>query len=254
MKILSWNVNGIRAAIKKGFLSFLDKEDPDILCLQETKINKKSMPKEIESVRTRYFDYWSFAEKSGYSGTAILTKIKPIDVKYGIGIDKFDSEGRSVTLEFKDFFLISVYFPNSQRELARLDFKMEFDEEFLKYINKLRKSKPIIFAGDLNVAHNEIDLKNPKANEKNAGFYIDERKWFDRLLENGYVDTFRIFNKEPENYTWWTYRFKAREKNIGWRIDYFIASKEISKRIKDSFILKDIYGSDHCPIGIILKE
>ncbi len=253
MKIVSWNVNGLRACLKKGFLEFVRKENPDIICLQETKINKSTMPKEIESLRTSYYDFWNFAEKRGYSGTGILTKIKPLSIEYGINNEKFDKEGRTTTIELPDFYVISAYFPNSQHELKRLDYKLEFNDAFLNYINELKKKKPVIFAGDLNVAHEEIDLKNPKANENNPGFYIDERKWFDKLLNNGFVDTFRLFNKEPGNYTWWSYRFHAREKDIGWRIDYFIASKDIVSRIKNSIILKDVMGSDHCPIELIIE-
>jgi len=251
MKIISWNVNGIRAAIRNGFNDFLKNTKFDVLCLQETK-ESETKPSKRENLNN-YTEYWYPAKKKGYSGTAVFAKSKPKSVSFGIGIEKYDNEGRVITLEYDNYYLINAYFPNSQRELARLDFKLEFDKEFLKYCERLREKKPIIFCGDLNVAHKEIDLKNPKQNKKNAGFTFEERNWFDEIEKKGYIDTFREFVKEGENYTWWSYRFKARKRNIGWRIDYFIVSKELKKKIKNAFILKDITGSDHCPIGLEIE-
>ncbi|MBR9678729.1 MAG: exodeoxyribonuclease III [Nanoarchaeota archaeon] len=241
MKIISWNVNGIRSVMRKGFNEFLEREQPDMLCLQETKINEK---KEFEG----YHSYWHFAEKKGYSGTAILTKQKPLSVT------KMDSEGRILTLEFEKFFLVNVYVINAQRELARLEYKRKWNEQFRQYLQELNEKKPVILCGDLNVAHKEIDLTNPKTNTKNPGFSSEEREDFTKLLNTGFTDTFRMFNKESGQYTWWTYRFKARERNVGWRIDYFLTSKRLENKIENSKILKYVMGSDHAPIKIILKQ
>ncbi len=236
MKIISWNVNGIRAAMKKGFIDFFNKADVDIFCLQETKISDNDVTDELKQIGSLrgYKTYWFGAEKKGYSGTAIITRITPISVKKGIGVKKFDKEGRTIIVEFKKFYLIDVYAPNAKHGLVRLDEKVEFNRLFINYCEKLRKKKPIIFCGDLNVAHKEIDLRNPKENKNNAGFSIEERNAFQKQLDKGYLDTFRIFNKEPGNYTWWSYRFNARAKNIGWRIDYFIVSKELQPKVFSS--------------------
>lgn len=249
MKLLSWNVNGIRAALKKGFLDFLKKEDPDILCIQET----KARPEQVDIVTPNYKHYWNSAEKKGYSGTVIFTKKEPLSIQYGIAIEEHDNEGRVITLEFKDFFLVNVYTPNSQRGLTRLEYRQKWNKDFLKFLRGLEKMKPVIFCGDLNVAHKEIDLANPKSNKKNAGFTPEERADFDKIVEAGFIDTFREFNKEPGNYTWWSYMFNARANNVGWRIDYFCISKELRKKLKDAFILPKVMGSDHCPVGIELK-
>ncbi|MDD3263491.1 MAG: exodeoxyribonuclease III [Candidatus Nanoarchaeia archaeon] len=249
-KIHSWNVNGIRAVLKKDFLDYIKEENPDILCIQEIKAQEDTIPNEIKELG--YYKDYSFAKKKGYSGVMILSKEKPISISKEIGIKEFDDEGRYILFEFKDFYMINCYFPNSQPELVRIDFKNKFNNDLLNKINELKKNKPVILTGDFNVAHEEIDLKNPKTNTMNPGFYIDERNWFTKLLENDFVDTFRYFNKEPDNYTWWSYRFSAREKNIGWRIDYFVVSKDIIKKVKESNILKDYYGSDHCPIELII--
>ena len=249
MKILSWNVNGIRAAAKKGFAEFLKKQSPDIIGIQETKAHPSQLDDDLLNI-DGYKSYWSSAVRKGYSGVAFYTKKDPLSVIEGIGNEEYDNEGRTLTLEFKDFFLVNAYFPNSQAELKRMDYKLGFDKTFLKFCEKLRKNKPVIFCGDLNVAHKEIDLKNPKTNTMNPGFCIDERNWFSGMLEKGYIDTFRMFCEEPDQYTWWSYRFGAREKNIGWRIDYFIVSDELRKSVKKSFILPEIMGSDHCPIAL----
>jgi len=249
MKIISWNVNGIRAVKQKGFEEFLKKENPDAICLQEIKATKEQAELELEN----YFQYWNSAEKKGYSGTAIFTKIKPSAVIYGIGIEEHDNEGRVLTLEFEKFYLVNVYTPNSKRGLLRLDYRQKWDKEFLKFLKELETSKPVVFCGDLNVAHKDIDLANPKSNKKNAGFTPEERDGFTNYLENGFVDTFREFNKEPDQYTWWSYMFNARAKNVGWRIDYFCVSKSFLKNVKNSEILPEIFGSDHCPIKIEIK-
>jgi len=248
MKIYSWNVNGIRAVVRNGFLDWLHDSKPNILCLQEIKARKKDIPKEIKKIKDYYF-YSSSAEKRGYAGTAVLTKIKPIKVIDKIGIDKFDKEGRFLLLEFDKFYLFNVYFPNAQRELKRLSFKKEFNEAYLKFIKKL-KDKPLILTGDFNVAHKEIDLKNPKQNIKSAGFTIEERKFIDKLLKMGFTDSFRKFHPEKIQYSWWTYRFHARDKNIGWRIDYFFVSNSFVKYIRKAEIMDNVYGSDHCPVII----
>jgi len=250
MKIISWNVNGIRAVMKKGFPDFVKKYDPDILCLQETKAH----PDQVDELLHDYeHHFWNSADKKGYSGTAIFSKIKPLNVSYGGGIDVGDTEGRIVTAEFEEFFLVNVYTPNSKRGLARLDYRQEWDKLFFNYLKELEKSKPVITCGDLNVAHTEIDLARPKNNTKNAGFTPQERSGFQKYLDNGFLDTFRIFNQDPENYTWWSYMFNARAKNLGWRIDYFLTSEKLKKNIISAEILKDVMGSDHCPVTLNLK-
>jgi len=252
MKIISWNVNGIRACINKGLLDFMKKEDADIYCLQETKIHKDDITSEHKDF-SGYYSYWYSAQKKGYSGVVIYTKEKPLSANKGIDIEKYDKEGRILTLEFNDFYLINVYFPNSQRTLARLEFKLEFNTKFLDYIQKLRKKKNIIICGDFNVAHQEMDIKNAKANMKNAGFTIEERNWFTHLLEKKYVDTFRYLHPDKIKYTWWSYMFHARDKNIGWRLDYFVVNKEFISNIIKAEILTEILGSDHCPVSIDVK-
>jgi len=252
MKIISWNVAGINACIKKGLIDFMKKENSDIYCFQEVKASHENFPKELKNLEG-YNGYSVFANKKGYSGVSILSKIKPLKVIQGLGREDFDSEGRVLTLEFDKFYLINVYFPHSNRELIRLGFKLNFNKEFLEFCNQLEKNKPLIIASDFNVAHKEIDLKNPKQNKKNAGFTPQERGWFNSFLMNGFIDTFREFNKEGGNYTWWAYRNKARERNIGWRIDYFIISEELRSNLIRSEILKDVFGSDHCPILLEIK-
>ncbi|WP_048059218.1 exodeoxyribonuclease III [Methanococcus vannielii] len=249
MKMISWNVNGIRACLKNGFMDFLNSKNPEIICIQETKVQKG----QVQLGLNGYFEYWNYAEKKGYSGTAIFTKIEPKSVKYGITNYKSDKEGRVITLEFEEYFLVNVYTPNSQRGLKRLECRQKWDKDFLNHLKTLEQKKPVIFCGDLNVAHKEIDLKNPKQNIKNAGFTKEERNGFDNLINSGFLDTFRELNNEPENYTWWSYRFNAREKNIGWRIDYFCISKKLRERLKDAFIMSEVLGSDHCPVGIIIE-
>ena len=250
MKIISWNVNGIRACLKKGLLDFIKSSDADILCFQETKANQEQVELELDG----FNQFWNSAEKKGYSGTLILSKINPSNFYLGMDIQKHDNEGRLITLDYPDFFLVNVYTPNAQRGLTRLDYRTkEWDVDFLNYLKKIEKIKPVIFCGDLNVAHTEIDLANPKSNKRNAGFTDEERFGFDRFLEEGFVDTFREFEKEPGNYTWWSYMFEARKKNIGWRIDYFCVSQILRDKLKSAFILPEILGSDHCPIGIELK-
>ena len=245
MKFVSWNVNGIRACVQKGFLDFFKEADADIFCIQETKIQEGQLTLELDG----YHQYWNSAVKKGYSGTAIFTKKEPVSVSYGIGIEEHDQEGRVITLEFEDFYFITVYTPNSQSELKRLDYRMKWESDFLSYLKKLEERKPVVFCGDLNVAHTEIDLKNPKTNRKNAGFTDEERQKFTDLLEAGFIDTFRYFYPDQEGiYSWWSYRFKAREKNAGWRIDYFCVSEGLKDRLKGAKILTDVYGSDHCPV------
>tara|TARA_B110000014_G_C20124716_1_gene598164 strand:- start:3383 stop:4141 length:759 start_codon:yes stop_codon:yes gene_type:complete len=252
MKIVSWNVNGIRAVLKKGFLDFMNDINPDIICLQETKAH----PEQVELILENYpYKFWNSAEKKGYSGTAIFSKINPISVTNDLGIEKHDSEGRVICFEMKNYYLITVYTPNSKRDLSRLNYRAnEWDIEFLKYLKKLEKNKPIVFCGDLNVAHKEIDLKNPKTNKKNAGFTIEERVGFDNYINAGFIDTFRIFNQNEGHYTWWSYMFNSRAKNVGWRIDYFCVSEKIKSKIKQSIILPNIMGSDHAPILIKIDE
>lgn len=250
MKFISWNVNGLRACVQKGFLDFFHEADADIFCLQETKLQKG----QIELDLPGYHQYWNYAEKKGYSGTAIFTRQEPLSVFYGMGIPEHDKEGRVITLEFNDFYLITCYTPNSQNELARLSYRMEWEDDFLTYLDNLKEKKPVIFCGDLNVAHQEIDLKNPKTNHKNAGFTDEERAKFTTLLSHGYIDTFRHFYPDLENvYSWWSYRFKAREKNAGWRIDYFVTSDNLKNRLKDAKIHTDVFGSDHCPVELMIE-
>ncbi len=249
--LVSWNVNGLRSAIKNGFISFVKELDNDIICLQEIKADEGSIPEELKDLG--YTLYVNSAEKKGYSGTLALLKEKPISVKKGLQNKKFDGEGRVQTIEFEEFWLLNTYFPNAQRGLTRLEYKLEFDSEFAKWSEKLRKSKPVVICGDMNVAHEEIDIARPKDNHHNAGFTDEERKWMTDFLAQGYIDTFRMFNKNPGNYTWWSYMFNAREKNIGWRIDYFFVSKELDKKVKDARILSNYTGSDHAPITLKLS-
>ena len=252
MKIISWNVNGIRAVLKKGFYDFMNENKPDIICIQETKAH----PEQVDLKLKDYpYHYWNSAEKKGYSGTAIFSKIEPLNISYGIGIKKHDNEGRVITAEFKQYYLVTVYTPNSKRELLRLDYRQkEWDIDFLKYLKKIEKIKPVIFCGDLNVAHKEIDLKNPATNHRNAGFTKEEREGFDNYINAGFIDTFREFEKGEGHYTWWSYMFQARKRNIGWRIDYFCVSKLLIKIIKDAYILKDVMGSDHAPVVIEIDD
>lgn len=250
MKLISWNVNGLRACMGKGFLDFFQVEDADIFCLQETKLQEGQISLDLPG----YYQYWNYAEKKGYSGTAIFTKEEPLSVSYGIGIEEHDHEGRVITLEFPAFYFITVYTPNSQDGLARLDYRMKWEDDFLAYIKNLEKTKPVIFCGDLNVAHKEIDLKNPKTNRKNAGFTDEERAKFTTIMQSSLTDTFRYFYPDLESaYSWWSYRFHAREKNAGWRIDYFIVSDCLKEKLQDALIYKDVMGSDHCPIGLLLE-
>ncbi len=247
MKLVSWNVNGIRAVLTKGFEDFFKDVNADIFCVQETKCQEGQVNLEFEG----YQSFWNSAEKKGYSGTAIFSKIKPLSVKFGIGIEEHDKEGRVITLEFKDFYMVNIYTPNSKRELERLDYRQIWEDEIRKYLLKLNKTKPVVMCGDLNVAHKEIDLKNPKTNTHNAGFTIEERNKMTELLDAGFIDTFRyLYPDKTDCYTWWSYMRKAREKNVGWRIDYFIVSDSIKNKIKEANIYKDIMGSDHCPIGL----
>tara|TARA_Y100000591_G_C21712336_1_gene634213 strand:+ start:139 stop:897 length:759 start_codon:yes stop_codon:yes gene_type:complete len=252
MKIISWNVNGIRAVIKKGFYDFVDEYKPDILCLQETKAH----PEQVNIRLNQYpYQFWNSAEKKGYSGTAIFSKKEPLSVKNNIGIDKHDNEGRVIAVEFEDYFLVTVYTPNSKRELLRLEYRaQEWDIDFLKYLKKLEEEKPVIFCGDLNVAHKEIDLKNPKTNKRNAGFTNEERSGFDNYIESGFIDTFREFEKGEGHYTWWSYMFNSRAKNVGWRIDYFCISQILRSKLAKSYILKDVMGSDHAPVAIEIND
>ena len=247
MKLISWNVNGIRACLTKGFEEVFKKMDADIFCLQET----KCQPDQINLEFQGYTSYWNSAEKKGYSGTAIFTKQKPINVTYGIGIEEHDKEGRVITLEFEKFYMVDIYTPNSKRDLERLEYRQIWEDEIRKYLLKLNETKPVIMCGDLNVAHKEIDLKNPKTNRHNAGFTDEERNKMTELLDSGFTDTFRYLYPEKENaYSWWSYMGHAREKNVGWRIDYFIVSKSIEKQIKEAKIYPEIMGSDHCPVGL----
>lgn len=250
MKFISWNVNGLRACMGKGFMDFFNEIDADIFCLQETKLSEG----QIELDTPGYHQYWNYAEKKGYSGTAVFTKKEPISVTYGIGIEEHDHEGRVITAEYDDFYFVDVYVPNSQRELTRLDYRMVWEEAFLSYVKKLDEKKPVIYCGDLNVAHKEIDLKNPKSNHMNAGFTDEERACFTKVTESGFIDSFRYFYPdEKDKYSWWSYMFKAREKNAGWRIDYFVVSEKIKDRMVDAKIHADILGSDHCPVELDIE-
>ena len=252
MKIISWNVNGIRAVLKKGFLDFISDMDPDIICIQETKAH----PEQVELELNNYpYKFWNSATKKGYSGTAIFSKIKPISIDYDLKIKKHDDEGRVICFELEKYYLITVYTPNSKRDLSRLEYRQkEWDIDFLNYLKEKEKNKPVVFCGDLNVAHKEIDLKNPKTNKRNAGFTEEERSGFDNYMKAGFIDTFRIFNKEEGHYTWWSYMFNSRAKNVGWRIDYFCVSKLLKNKIKKSIILPEVMGSDHAPILIEIKK
>ncbi len=250
MKLISWNVNGLRACVKKGFLDYFKSEDADIFCLQETKLQEGQIDLDLEG----YHQYWNYAEKKGYSGTAIFTKKEPLNVYYGINMEHHDKEGRVITLEFEDFFMVTVYTPNSQSELARLEYRMEWEDDFRNYLLELSSKKGVVVCGDLNVAHKEIDLKNPKTNRKNAGFTDEERDKFSTLLSSGFIDTFRYFNPDLERvYSWWSYRFNARKNNAGWRIDYFLVSNNLEDRIKEASIDTEILGSDHCPVKLIME-
>ena len=247
IKLISWNVNGLRACCDKGFRDIFTQLDADFFCLQETKMQEGQLDLSFEG----YTSYWNYAEKKGYSGTAIFTKHQPLQVTYGLGIDEHDHEGRVITLEMEKFFLVTVYTPNSQDGLKRLDYRMTWDDDFRAYLQKLDQSKPVLICGDLNVAHKEIDLKNPKTNRMNAGFTDQEREKFQLLLDAGFIDTFRYFYPEQTNiYSWWSYRFKAREKNAGWRIDYFLASASLADKLKEAKIHTEIFGSDHCPVEL----
>lgn len=251
MKLVSWNVNGLRAIYKKGFEESFKELDADIFCIQETKMQEGQIELDLQG----YYQYYNYAERKGYSGTAIFTKKEPLKVSYGIGIEEHDKEGRIITLEFDKFYMVNCYTPNSGRELARLEYRMTWEDEFKKYLIKLDKQKPVIICGDLNVAHTEIDLKNPKSNRKNAGFTDEERSKIEELLNSGFTDSFRKMYPDKEGaYTWWSYMFNARANNAGWRIDYFLVSDRISKNIKDAYIYSEIMGSDHCPVGLEIEE
>ena len=250
LKFISWNVNGLRACYDKGFADVFNRLEADFFCLQETKMQEGQLDVQFEG----YQSYWNYAEKKGYSGTAIFSKVKPLSVTYGLGIEEHDHEGRVITLELESYYLITVYTPNSQEELRRLDHRMKWDDDFRAYLKKLEEKKPVIVCGDLNVAHKEIDLKNPKTNRKNAGFTDEERAKFTTLLESGFTDTFRYFYPEQEGiYSWWSYRFKAREKNAGWRIDYFLTSDSLKDKLRGAQIHTDILGSDHCPVELTIE-
>ena len=251
MKIISWNVNGIRAVLKKGFYDFISLNNPDILCVQETKAHKEQVTIEMDKYP---FQYWNSAVKKGYSGTAIFSKKEPINISYDIGVEAHDQEGRVITLEFEEYYLVTVYTPNSKRELLRLEYRQKWDKDFLIYLKSLEKKKSVIFCGDLNVAHKEIDLKNPSTNHRNAGFTDEEREGFSSIVDSGFIDTFRYFNKEEGHYTWWSYMFQARARNIGWRIDYFCISKALESRLKSAYILKDVMGSDHAPVVMEIND
>ena len=250
MKFISWNVNGLRACVTKGFLDFFKEVDADIFCLQETKLQEGQIDLNLEG----YYDYWNYAQKKGYSGTAIFTKQKPLSVNYGINIEEHDNEGRVITLEFEDFYFVTVYTPNSQQELKRLEYRMKWEDDFRNYLKKLDETKPVIMCGDLNVAHKEIDIKNPKTNRKNAGFTDEERNKYTEFLESGFIDTYRYFNPFTEGaYSWWSYRFNARKNNSGWRIDYFCTSKRLEDRLVSAKIHNEVLGSDHCPVELVIK-
>jgi len=247
MELLSWNVNGIRAALKKDFMKWFNKEKPDILCIQETKAHKEQVDLNIPG----YKQYWNSADKKGYSGTLVLTKTEPLSIQFDM--EGHETEGRILTLEYEDYFLVNVYVPNAQRTLDRLPYRQQWDQDFLEYLKDLEKMKPVIACGDFNVSHMEIDLARPKQNRKKAGFTAEERKGFDKFMKNGFIDTFRHLNPDKVEYSWWAYMFNARANNVGWRIDYFIMSKALEPKLKDAFILTDIMGSDHCPVGIMLR-
>ena len=251
MKFISWNVNGLRACMGKGFDEYFKEADADFFCLQETKLQEG----QIDFAPEGYYCYWNYAEKKGYSGTAIFTKHEPLNVTYGIGIDEHDHEGRVITLEYPNFYMITVYVPNSQDELKRLEYRLRWEDDFRDYVKRLDKKKPVIWCGDLNVAHEEIDLKNPKTNRRNAGFTDEERSMFTNTVKSGFIDTFRYFYPDKEHiYSWWSYRFHAREKNSGWRIDYFVCSDRLRNKLKDALIHSDIMGSDHCPVELITED
>ena len=254
MKLISWNVNGLRAVVTKGFKDFFDNVDADIFCLQETKLQEEQVDENIKSIFNGYNEYWNCAEKKGYSGTAVFSKIKPISVIYGIGIEEHDKEGRVITLEFDKFYLVNCYTPNSKRELERLNYRMQWEDAFRNYLLKLNETKPVIMCGDLNVAHKEIDLKNPKSNHRNAGFTDEERGKMTELLNAGFTDSFRYLYPEKEGcYSWWSYMFHARENNAGWRIDYFLVSEELKDRLVSADIHHSVMGSDHCPVELVIK-
>lgn len=254
MKLVSWNVNGLRAVVTKGFENFFKEINADVFCVQETKMQEEQLDDNIRKIFDGYYCYWNSAEKKGYSGTAVFSKIKPINVTYGIGIEEHDREGRVITVEYEKFYLVNCYTPNAKRELERLDYRMIWEDEFRKYLLKLNETKPVVLCGDLNVAHEEIDLKNPKTNRGNAGFTDEERGKMTQLLSSGFTDSFRyLYPDKAGVYSWWSYMFKAREKNAGWRIDYFIVSKSIEEKIKESYIFSEVIGSDHCPVGIDLE-
>jgi exodeoxyribonuclease-3 len=248
MKLISWNVNGIRAAIKKGLLEFIDQIKPEVLCIQET----KARPEQVDFLLPDYFQYWNSAQKPGYAGTAIFTKIKPLSVKNDMGIVEHDREGRVIAMELRDCFLVTVYTPNAKRDLSRLEYRVQWDADFLAFLKKLERKKPVIFCGDLNVAHQEIDLAHPKANVGNHGFTPHERAGFGNFVKAGFVDTFREFHDSGGHYTWWSLMGNARQKNVGWRIDYFCMSSSLRPRLREAFILPKVMGSDHCPVGIVL--
>ena len=250
MKIISWNVNGIRAVIKKGFYDFVDEYQPDILCIQETKAHKEQVDLDLSNYP---YQYWNSAVKKGYSSTAIFSKVKPLNIINDMGIEEHDQEGRVITMELDKYYLVTVYTPNSKRELLRLPYRQKWDADFLEYMKKLEKDKPVIFCGDLNVAHEEIDLKNPKTNHFNPGFTDEERRGFSNIVEAGFIDTFREFYKDGGHYTWWSYMFQARKRDIGWRIDYFCISKILKSKLLDAYILKDVMGSDHAPVVMEIK-
>ena len=250
MKLVSWNVNGLRACMGKGFAEFLENENPDVICLQETKMQREQADFDFPG----YHEYWNSAEKKGYSGTAIFSKTEPLSVSYGIGVEEADVEGRVICAEFEQFYLVTVYTPNAQRELVRIDFRMAFEDAFRAYLLKLHEKKPVVVCGDMNVAHKPIDLKNPKSNIGSAGFSYEERGKFTELLASGFNDTFRMLYPDKEGaYSWWSYMFKSRERNTGWRIDYFLVTDELTEKVQDSLILSDVMGSDHCPVELLLE-
>ena len=254
MKLVSWNVNGLRAVVTKGFENFFKEINADVFCVQETKMQEEQLDDNIRKIFDGYYCYWNSAEKKGYSGTAVFSKLKPLNVTYGIGIEEHDKEGRVITVEYEKFYLVNCYTPNAKRELERLEYRMIWEDEFRKYLLKLNETKPVVLCGDLNVAHEEIDLKNPKTNRGNAGFTDEEREKMTQLLSSGFTDSFRyLYPDKAGVYSWWSYMFKAREKNAGWRIDYFIVSKSIEEKIKESYIFSEVMGSDHCPVGLDLE-